>query len=386
MSKFACVESDRILSLLDEAIEKIQLLSALPALTLDPDANHLIRKKQARLVQEQDPDGAFALENQFLVEDNLIQQVNRLNVFNPDEEAYTLAKTQTRSVCRVFQKNLIATSLIHAEQHNNQVKKSMGLSALALQVAAVRKRVQINLSTSVEQDEMHRILMSDMNIRIREAEHDYKQMAFEVRAQHEARETESRRNLKKILALKTELYDIEQGNEQANALIDQDSKQTEFTMLNTFEEDIVRLREDEAQLTNKTNQLDEQHFYTEAGHRKKNLKGAVELSNLIEKYDTEMATLQNAIDEMKVNNAKDVAEIHRLSEHFTIMDENDRRAAAEYIVWDKLRKAREAKEAKFMAQVAKIQARFRGYLTRLHLKNQAKKKKKRKKAKPKKKF
>ncbi|OQR88313.1 hypothetical protein ACHHYP_06892 [Achlya hypogyna] len=330
MSRFTSVETERVLSLLGEAIEKLQLLATIPLPSKDAASHQLAASALKRLRAQLDTDAAFALENQ-------------------------------------------------AEHTVNNQGAAKGLHALAGQVAAVRDRVRTTLSTSVEEDEVHRVLLSDMKVRIREAEHDYKQMVFEVRAQHEARETASRQNLKKILALKTELHDIHHGTEQANALIDQGSKQTEFALHNTYEEDNVRLREEASQLSTAQLQVQDQHHYIEAGHRKKQLKGAVELGNLIEKYDTDMETIQATIDEVRAASASDVAEIERLAQHFAIMDENDRRTAADAARWEDERKAREWKELKFFTCIAKIQARFRGYRTRCLLKAQHKKKKKKRK-------
>ncbi|EQC42517.1 hypothetical protein SDRG_00250 [Saprolegnia diclina VS20] len=392
MSRFTCVESDRVLSLLSEAVEKLHLLSTVPAPTQDVNSNHLAAVALKAVCSQLDSDAAFALENHFLAEDDLLThltQPDRVDLSSEEgEAAFGLAKASTRALCRAMYRHAQGTSVLLAEHksnqhHSNNNAPPTGLSAFAGHVAAVRDRVRITLSTSVEEDEVHRALLSDMKVRIREAEHDYKQMLFEVRAQHEARDAASRQNLKKILALKTELHDINHGTEQANALIDQDAKQAEFGLLNTFEEDNARLRDEVSTRSVAQVHVQDQHHYVETGHRKKKLKGAVELGSLLERYDQDLFALQADIDALRSATASDAAEIDRLVEHFAIMDENDRRTAADVARWDDERKVRESKEALAFRYIAKIQAHFRGYRTRHQLKAAQKKKKKKKKAKKK---
>ncbi|KDO22106.1 hypothetical protein SPRG_10924 [Saprolegnia parasitica CBS 223.65] len=379
MSRFTCVESDRVLSLLSEAIEKLHLLATVPAPTLDVNSNHLAAVALKTVRSQLDGDAAFALDNHFLAEDDLLRrltQPDRIELNSEaDDAAFSLAKATTRALCRALYRHAQGASVLLAEHtsnksnYNNQsTNNEPGLSALAGHVAAVRDRVRATLSTSVEEDDVHRALLSDMKVRIREAEHDYKQMLFEVRAQHEARDAASRQNLKKILALKTELHDINHGTEQANALIDQDAKQAEFGLLNAFEEDNARIRDEVSTRNVAQGQVQDQHHYVESGHRKKKLKGAVELGSLLERGHRCDAGC----------GASDAAEIDRLVEHFAVMDENDRRTAADLARWDDERKLRESKDAMAFRYIAKIQAHFRGYRTRMQLKAAHKKKKKKK--------
>jgi hypothetical protein len=64
MSKFTSVESNRVLSLLSEVLEKLHLLASIPEVSIDADANHATTKAQRLLLSRLEKEPAYVLENQ----------------------------------------------------------------------------------------------------------------------------------------------------------------------------------------------------------------------------------------------------------------------------------------------------------------------------------
>ncbi|CAK4079227.1 unnamed protein product [Aphanomyces euteiches] len=388
MSKVTGAEGLRLLSLLDEVVEKLQLLAHFPALSMDVEANHMVVLAQQHLVQHLAGDAATLLHQHFTQEEALLSVIHggRLDLLhdNNQEMTFSAAKQLTRSLCRCFRHDPKALVVATIEKpHGRYFAGSTALVSLSGLFTAMRELAAHALSTSVEQDEAQKVLLNDLEIRIREAENDHKQIAMDVSAQREARDADFRRNAQKIQALTNELHDIEQGADQAATLIEQESKQAEFALLNGYEDKVTRGRDESDGLTTTVNKLREEFHTQEEGHRKRKLKAAVEVSNQIEQYDKDMLAIQAQIDQLRADMAGEVAEIHRLSNLFARLDENNRLAAIDHKRWDDEESARLASEQAFLRRLARVQAAFRGYLVRKHL-AEAKKRKKGKKKKGKK--
>ncbi|ETW00634.1 hypothetical protein H310_07203 [Aphanomyces invadans] len=428
MNKFTGAESARLLCVLTEAVEKLTLLSHLPYMRGGNDGEAAVAQSQSTLVdalpsrprdghyEQSQPPAADVLAQLFAQEEILLRATHggKIDLMHDGGEgamAFDEVVALTRSFCRIVRHDATAHAVLttidgHRESagasrhngsggfasHSNQESSyppwshqlkhgTSGLVALSGYVTAVRDRVAGTLSTSVEQDEATRQMMGDMEIRIREAENDYKQTTIDVRNQRELRDIDVRRYALKIHGLTHELHDIEQGADQAATLIEQDAKHAEFSLLNTYEGQATQCRDEADSLNVRGTKSKEDHSVQEEGHRKRKLKAAVEVGNQIEQYDHDLTALQAQIDATRASMATEVTEVARLSAIFLRLDENYRFAAADHARWDAEDKARLAKEAAFLKLVARIQATYRGYITRKLLNARKERKKGKKKGK-----
>ncbi|XP_060769357.1 dynein regulatory complex protein 10 [Neoarius graeffei] len=363
--QFTCPEAQRIISVLDECVNKIDVLSLLPRELVHPE----------RVSQELGDAAAESLSEHL-----------RLS-----EEYRSLHHTNTRkdeSMAQAVQDSL-RNFLRHVRPHKEAERMKAALQGAGPIIEEDQKAVQElgaglrefrdvlmeRLMTMTREDRERSIYVQEVRERQERNAEVLPTLEAEVRAMTEHQEKMIRQKDGEIRRLEDSLHQMKRVWKEFVLQLQKKAEQQHQSNLKTSEIKCLRLQEEANQLQVQLEHVTMEHRESEGMLSKKNYKLETEIENWIQKYDIEMeekqATLESVIQEYE----EELAELRELQEHFAVL-ELEHSQIMEERRRERERREEEEREREMKSRAAiVIQAFFRGWKVRKAMKKKTKGKK-----------
>jgi len=360
------VEAQRIMAILEETYNKLQLLSCVPPLRRVPDYD--------AFVDEVGPEVAQVLDEQVLLE----QQYKWVSTPQHEQDAgfdgdQTLPDFETLDDELRHSTRVVCRMLREAPGISKQLREmdSDGVSSTMRKFLAttheLKNQTFQKLSTSVEEEKSKEDWFLEISAREEKASQTLRQLQKEIKAEKAEREKQVSARNDTIQKLREELELIKASTLAEERQLDTETKATEEADKNAFTGKETALSEEFKRLTEELKTKRAANKEAEDQLRKRKVKYEAEASNWITKYDTEMEEKDKEISALRLIYEEEKKELNRLETYF-----NKLLAEREAALVEERKKAEErARQQAQMATLAKaatmLQKMWRGKVARREL-------------------
>ncbi|NWX47315.1 DRC10 protein, partial [Steatornis caripensis] len=353
------MEMERIVTVLDETIAKLELSSLIPSVTnsLDRFADMLGPAITTELIKHQ------KLSNEV---ENLLASSEEGDSVRAEEQQGCLClleqclKCSVRNVLRLLLAN---PSLCQALKREARVKESPA-EVFIKAFGEFRNFILERLLTSPMEEEEEIQFMEDISLRIQRNTEAITALQAQLAAAIRTQETEIQKKDNVIQDLKTSMQALTDACKAGAQQIKQEGDKQQKKMLQASQASCARLQEDIEQLRAQLHALVLEHRASELALRKRKGRLESEIVNWIEKYDTDMGEKQAEYEEVDAVYAEEKAQVSLLAEkHAMLLQEYSQIEEERRICQNKKEQALKELTARTRAAIC-IQAFWRGYLVR----------------------
>ncbi|NWI10053.1 DRC10 protein, partial [Crypturellus soui] len=369
--KFDTHETQRIISVLDETIVKLELSSLIPCIldSLDRFADTLGPELTSDMLEYQ------RLSRK--VEDLLSS--SREGEPLPDEEQRESLclleehlKTSVRNILRLLLSNPSLCQTLPFEVCARQ----SSAEAFIQTFREFRNLMHERLLTSPLEEREKIQFMEDISLRIKRNTETLTALKAELAATIQSRDEKIQRKDNVIKDLKTSLQDVANNYQISVLQITQEAENQQKEELRAWQARRARLQEDLKQLRAQLCALVLEHRESELALRKKKCKVEMEIEKWIQKYDADMGEKQAEYEELYAVYSEEKAQVSLLQEKHSVLTPEYSQIAEERSVREQKRKQDSDELVTMTIAATRIQAFWRGYLVRSLFKIKRKKKKK----------
>ncbi|KAJ0408328.1 hypothetical protein ATCC90586_000069 [Pythium insidiosum] len=236
------------------------------------------------------------------------------------------------------------------------------------------------LRLSCEQQDIAARDWSETARRLREIEDDRQQVLLELRVAQDARREAARASRDRIESLRVALSETQRQASEAMDEIQRGREQDAQRAATQLEADRAHTTERGLALARKVERLTQANEAEEsASMTAVRLRVAMELADVVRRYDESLLALDDAIAQEATENARIVLESARLEALVARMDDDRREQLAELQAIEAAERARRLRDLNAFRLIQRVQAVIRGFLARRQMRGQLKKKAKKKK-------
>ncbi|NXP78901.1 DRC10 protein, partial [Ramphastos sulfuratus] len=351
-------ETERILTVLDETIVKLEISSLIPHITKSLD----------RFADVLGP----AITNSLMQHQKLSSEMEHL-LASPEEEATVRAEERqgclclleeslTRSVRDVLRLILANPSLCQALRQESWARKSPAEGFLKA-FGEFRNFMMERLMSPVEEEEKLELL-EDISLQIKKNTEAITALQAELAAARQAGEEEIHKKDQVIKDLKNSMQDLAKDYKAVIQQINQEGHKQHEKELQFSQAKCARLQEDTEQLKAQLSALILEHRASELDLKQRKRRVETEIVNWIEKYNTDMGEKQAEYEEVSAAYSKEKAELSLLlQKRLVLLQEYSQIEEQHRIRQKEEEEALEELNTKTLAATC-IQAFWRGYLVR----------------------
>uniref|UniRef100_A0A8C4W3V3 Dynein regulatory complex protein 10 n=1 Tax=Gopherus evgoodei TaxID=1825980 RepID=A0A8C4W3V3_9SAUR len=380
-SKLTTVETKRIVSVLDEAIFKVELISLISHITefLD-DLSTILGSELMGTLKEHErlSNNMEALLTQ-LQREGLKQEDGRGDLVGTEEQIRHLqlhqqaVKSSIRNILRLFQADPLASQAVRDEAYARDLSFEIFIKGLS----EFRGFLLEKLLTSPLEEQEKVQFMEEISLRDKKNTETIAALEAELATAIQSRDNEIMKMNAAIRDLKSHLLHLEKSSESHIQRTKQEAEKLQKGELRISQAKCAKIQQDIHQLRAQLNVLIIDNRDSELALRKKKYKVEMEIENWIQKYDADMGEKQ----EVDAVYTEEKAQLAELKEKYAVLEQEysqikeERKRSQE-------KKERAERELAIMVRAAThIQAFWKGYLVRSLLKSKRKKKGKGKKSK-----
>uniref|UniRef100_A0A8C8R9P1 Dynein regulatory complex protein 10 n=1 Tax=Pelusios castaneus TaxID=367368 RepID=A0A8C8R9P1_9SAUR len=385
-SKLTTVETKRIISVLDETITKIELISLLSHTVefLDDLSTILGSELMGALKEhEQLSNNMKTLLTQLKGEGLLKQEDGRGDLVGTEEQIHRLqlhqqaVKSSIRNILRLFQADPLASQAVRDEAYARDLSSEMFIKGFS----EFRGFLFEKLLTSPLEEKEKIQFMEEISLRDKKNTETIAALEAELAAEIQSQDNEIMKKNAAIRDLKSHLLHLEKFSESHIQRTKQEAEKLQKGELRVSQAKCDKIQQDIHQLRAQLSVLITENRESELALRKKKYKVEMEIENWIQKYDADMGEKQTEYEEVHAVYTEEKAQLAELKEKYAVLKQEysqikeERRLSQE-------KKERAERELAIMVRAAThIQAFWKGYLVRSLLKSKRKKKGKAKKSK-----
>ncbi|KAM6119728.1 dynein regulatory complex protein 10 [Phoenicopterus ruber ruber] len=365
------IETERIITVLDETIAKLEMSSLIPRIidSLDMFADTLGPEITNNLTEHQ------KLSNEM---EHRLSGSEEGDAMRAEEQRGSLCLLEQRLKCSVrnILRLLLANpSLCQALKYKAWARESPA-EVFIQAFGEFRNFMLERLLTSPVEEEEKIQFMEDISLQIKKNTEAITALQAELAAAIWTREEEIHKRDNVIKDLKTSMQDLTQDCKDSIQQIKQEGQKQRKEELQASQARCAKLQEDIQQLGAQLNALVLEHRASELALRKRKCRVETEIVNWIEKYDADMGEKQAEYEEVQAAYAEEKAQLSLLTEKHAVLLQEYSQIEEERRINEK-KKEQALKEFNTMTLAAtRIQAFWRGYLVRSLFKSKRKKKKK----------
>eukprot|EP00112_Aurelia_sp_Birch-Aquarium-sp1_P021190 Seg5637.2 transcript_id=Seg5637.2/GoldUCD/mRNA.D3Y31 product="Dynein regulatory complex protein 10" protein_id=Seg5637.2/GoldUCD/D3Y31 len=401
--KLSSVESERIVSVLDDCIRKVEIVTLLPFIIENVDRfSLLLGSELVSLIQEYDiiernysktlKIRRKALRAQSAAERASEHSEDQEESSRPasqlsygadwlaraelEELEYTVEnlrgamKGTIKTIVRDFGKNPSALKAINVERKERAFEANNFIDGLR----SLKDLVFLRLVTSPGEDLERVKQFVDLTVKERKAQANIVKLSANLAAAIKDRDEEIEKQNDVIKNLKTSIHNVEKNSEDQNHKIVADAAKAESGELKNSDGKKTKLQQEIIQSKQSLKNNLTSHRESELSLRKRKYKIETEVENWIQKFDNDMGERQDEFDELDTIYTEEKRQLKELEERFKTLDE-------EYtVIMEERRVARERREAaeqelrSAIKAATVLQSFWRAYKMRKALKTKKKKK------------
>ncbi|XP_042685099.1 dynein regulatory complex protein 10 [Centrocercus urophasianus] len=356
------IETERILSVLDETIAKLELSSLIPRIigSLDRFADLLGPEITTNLMEYQ----------------KLSKQMEQLLAAAEEEDTTDLhllgqhLKCCVRNILRLL---LAIPSLCKALKHEVWAREP-ATEAFLKAFGEFRNFMLGRLLTSPTEEEETVRLMEDISLRINRNTETITALQAELAAAIRTRDEEIQNKDNMIKDLKNSMEVLDECCKNNILQVKWEGEKQQKEELQASQARCAKLQQDIQQLETQLNKQVLEHRASELALRKRKCRVEMEILNWIQAYDTDMAEKQAEFEEVHAAYNKEKAELSLLMEKHAMLLQEYSQIEEERRVNEEKKKQALEKLAVMTLAATRIQAFWRGYLIRSTFKPKKKKK------------
>uniref|UniRef100_A0A8D2J1R5 Dynein regulatory complex protein 10 n=1 Tax=Varanus komodoensis TaxID=61221 RepID=A0A8D2J1R5_VARKO len=383
-SKLTTIETKRIISVLDETILKVELVTTFSYITEN------LEEFSALL----GPELTGALKEHLRLSNTMEATLSRLDkegvlhkgtakgeLYGAEDPTGYLSlhieglRSSVRNIVRLFYANPTVCQVVRGTAYARHPNASMFIQKLSEFRGFLFEKL---LTTPLEEKEKRRF-MKEITQRDQKNTEMIAALEDELAAAIQNRDNEVWWMNAAIKELKTHLHNLAKFSESQIQRNRADTEKQQKGETRASQAKCAKLQQELQQLRAQLNALIAENRESELNLRKKKYKVEMEIENWIQKYDTEMIEKQEEIEEIEVVYTVEKEQLAELREKYALLEkeysqiEEERRVKREQ--WEKAEK-----ELAILVRAATlIQALWKGYLVRSLLRSKRKKKGKGKK-------
>ncbi|XP_009460968.1 PREDICTED: IQ domain-containing protein D [Nipponia nippon] len=364
------IETERIITVLDETIAKLELSSLIPRIIDSPDrfADILGPEITNSLLEHQ------KLSNEM---EHLLASSEEGDTMRAEEQRGCLCLLEQRLKCsvrNVLRLLLANPSLCQALNYKAWVRESPAEVFIKAFEEFRNFMLERLLTSPVEEEET--MFMEDISLQIKKNTEAITALQAELAAAIRTREEEIHKKDNVIKDLKNSMQDLTKDCEASIQQIKQEGEKQQKEELQASQARCARLQQDIQQLGAQLNALVLEHRASELALRKRKCRVEMEIVNWIRKYNTDMGEKQAEYEEVHAAYIEEKAQLSLLKEKHAVLLQEYSHIEEEHRICQN-KKEQALKELTTMNHAAtRIQAFWRGYLVRSLFKSKRKKKKK----------
>ncbi|GMH85741.1 hypothetical protein TrST_g4801 [Triparma strigata] len=339
MHKLTSLEAQRVTSVLDSTLEKLQTLSYIPT---EPDAD-TVDSVVGSLQESGSNNVKSCIQQLWQLEDNYRRSKESAfsnSNFGGNESGFEIGEqlhNTSRTLCRLLRKHPIAMDLL-MENSSSRSPALMNVCQYLQDLAAITFR---RLSTTVEEEAANTKTLRELTDKQKLSEKDREGLQQNLEFQRAEKDKEVAMLGQTISKLRAELHDITRTNEIEVANIEQSAKENVESAGDAHAARCEELKTETDKLLEAIKNRCAKNAETETALRKRKSKFENELTTKIAAYDQEMGDKQAQIEDLTAKFESEEAELKELQEHFDKVDANTATSDA---------------EAKILAEIAAMDA------------------------------
>ncbi|XP_057602614.1 dynein regulatory complex protein 10 isoform X1 [Hippopotamus amphibius kiboko] len=388
-TKLTTVETKRIMSVLDETIHKVELVTLLSYVAsssknsegmLGEDIMKAVREhedlcqilldrvsylqEEERQLQEEEEsedepwfrDRVLAIEVQKSHLQPLMQQI----------------KESTKNIVRLLLRNPQAASLLQAQTLDRSAEAQSFIDSLV----ELRGFLFEKLLTSPMEARDRTQFIHDITRRNQRNQEIIDTLENELAACVRNRDAEVEKENFVIQELKNHLHQVLKFSENSLLRTKQEAKKQQKVDFRASQARVAKIQQDILLLQSQFNNLVMENREQEQALRKKKYKVETEIENWIQKYDLEMSEKQDEYEELEVIHKEEMLQLEELKKRHDVLVEEFSQIQAEREVSAKKRLEDEQEIVRMVRAATLIQALWKGFLVRSMLRSKKKKRSK----------
>ncbi|XP_062999767.1 dynein regulatory complex protein 10 isoform X1 [Elgaria multicarinata webbii] len=383
-SKLTTVETKRIISVLDETILKVELVSTFSHVTenleefsavLGPELTGAL-KEHLRLSNTMEATLA-RLEGEGVLQNGGAKG----DLYGAEDPGGYLTlhvqglRSSVRNIVRLFFANPMACQAVREVAHTRHPNANLFIKSLSELRGFLFEKL---LTTPLEEKEKRRF-MKEISQRDKKNMEIIAALMEELTAAIQNRDDEISRMNAAIKELKTHLHNLAKFSESQIQRTRTEAEKQQKGEARGSQAKCTKLQQELQLLRAQLSALIAEDRESELNLRKKKYKVEMEIENWVQKYDIEMIEKQEEIEEIDVVYTVEKAQLAELREKFALLDQEYSQIKEERRVRQEQREKAEKEMAILVRAATLIQALWKGYLVRSLLRSKRKKKGKGKK-------
>ncbi|XP_067406395.1 dynein regulatory complex protein 10 [Emydura macquarii macquarii] len=385
-SKLTTVETKRIISVLDETITKIELISLVSHIVEFLDGLSTILGSELMVAfkeHERLSNNMEALLTQLEGEGPLKQKDGRGDLVGTEEQIRRLqlhqqaVKSSIRNILRLFQADPLASQAVRDEAYARDLSSEMFIKGLS----EFREFLFEKLLTSPLEEKEKIQFMEEISLRDKKNTETIAALEAELAAEIRSQDAEISKKNAAIRDLKSHLLHLEKFSESHIQRTKQEAEKLQKGELRVSQAKCAKIQQDIHQLRAQLSVLVMENRESELALRKKKYKVEMEIENWIQKYDADMEEKQTEYEEVDAVYTEEKAQLAELKEKYAVLEQEYSQIKEERKLSQEKKERAERELAIMVRAATHIQAFWKGYLVRSLLKSKRKKKGKGKKSK-----
>ncbi|XP_040842815.1 dynein regulatory complex protein 10-like isoform X1 [Ochotona curzoniae] len=391
-SKLTTIEAKRIMTVLDETIYKVELVTLLSYVASNPEVTEgVLGEDVAAMIREHQDlcelllDAASHLqeqEQQLLQEEDEAEGEGWLQARRSSLEMQKASllpllqqiRDSTRNVLRVLLSSPQVASFLQMQTQGRSAEAQSFIDNLL----ELRGFLFEKLLTSPMEAREKAQFIQDVSRRNRRNQEMIDILENELAVGMKRRKAEVEKENFVIQELKNHLHQVLKFSENNLARIKQEAEKQQKADARASQARLAKIQQDILLLRMQFNNLVTENREAEQALRKKKYKVETEVENWIQKYDTEMSEKQEEYEDLEVVHKEEKAQLEELKRKHDVLVEEYSQIRTEREILSKKRMEAEHEMVRMVRAATIIQAVWKGYLVRSMLRS---KKKKRAKAK-----
>ncbi|KFO23588.1 IQ domain-containing protein D [Fukomys damarensis] len=383
-SKLATIEAKRIMSVLDEAISKVELVTLLWDAASQLEALAGVREDLLGALREH---GALC---QALLEGvgDLQEKARRLQEEEEEAEEAWLCdrrhsmelrkaslppltqqiRDSTKNILRVLLSDPQATKLLQMQA----LRRSVGAQCFLESLVELRGFLFEKLLTSPMQAREKAQFLQDISRRNQRNQEAIDMLEKELAARLKNRDTEVEKENFVIQELKKHLHQVLKLSEHSLLRMKQDAEKQQKADFRASQARMAKTQQEILTLSSQYHSLVSENREAEQALRKKKYKVETEIENWIQKYDTEMSEKQEEFEDLRTVHKEEKQQLEELRRRHQVLVEEFSQIQAEREVSSQKRLEAEREMLRMVRAAALIQAVWKGYLVRSMLRSKKK--------------
>nr|XP_020012509.1 IQ domain-containing protein D [Castor canadensis] len=386
-SKLTTIEAKRIMSVLDEAIYKVELVTLMSYVESHPEAlegilqedimsvmkEHMdlcqvllenvdaLQEEEMRLRQEEDA------EERWYQDRHLSIQLHKANLQPLMQEV----QDSSKNVLRVLICDPRATKLLQVQAPGRSAEAQHFLQSLTELRGYLFEKL---LTNPMEMKEKAQFIQ-DITRRNKQNQELIDSLENEVTARLKNRDTEVEKENFVIQELKNHLHQVLKFSENSLLRTKQEAEKQQKVDFRASQARLAKIQQELLMLHSQYHNQVTENQEVEQALRKKKYKVETEIENWIQKYDTEMGEKQDEYEDLESIHKEEKLQLEELRQQHVVLVEEFAQIRTEREINSKKRMEAEREMLRMVRAATLIQAVWKGYLVRSMLKSKRKKKK-----------